>query len=100
MREEEMNCRRTFLLHAMPCLVGAALVGLQPATVEALTDGATAFIGTGTASPGLSLTPNAQSVGGGGTLAGAVVVGTSPVAVVDSCTFSGSTDIQSTLVQS
>lgn len=100
MREEEMMASRTYLRYLVPCVIGAAFACAGMVTAGALTDGVAAFAGSGTTSPGLTLTPTAQSVGGGGTLAGAALVGTTPVAIADTCSYSGSTDIQSTLVQS
>lgn len=96
----ELKGLRVALRLAACCAIGLGLVAFESVTTDALTDGAAAYAGSGTTAPGLSMTPTAQQVGGGGTLAGVATVGGNLAPVDDTCGFSGSTDIQSTLVQS
>jgi hypothetical protein len=80
-------------------VAGCVLACAGPTAVSAATAGTGAYVGSGTTSPGLSVVPTAQNVAGSGTLAGLAVVG-GPVVINDTCSFSGSTDIASTLAQS
>lgn len=68
--------------------VGLMMVGSLPASAQ--NAGAGAFLGSGTISPGLGVTPQAVTFSLAGTLTGAGVLNGGPVVVSDSCTFSGS----------
>jgi hypothetical protein len=82
------------------CATALALACLGTMPASALTNGGGAYAGSGTASPGLSLTPTAQTTSGAGTLVGAAAVNGSAVAIADSCNYTGSTNLQSTLAES
>jgi hypothetical protein len=77
---------------------GAALM-LTGTTGLAANAGGAAVVGSGTIAPGLSTVPTTQTVTFGGTAAGAGVIGTTPVVVNDTCTFSGSSVIAETVAQ-
>jgi hypothetical protein len=91
---------RRWVTFSIAVATGFVLASAGTTSAKALTDGLGVLAGSGTTSPGLSLTPTAQSIGGGGTLAGAAFVGGNVDLVDDACSYSGATDIQSTLVQS
>jgi hypothetical protein len=92
--------KRICLNVAMASAMGCAVIGAWPSPVTAATLGTGGLLASGSTSPGLTITPTAQSVSGGGTLVGAAFVGGNVDTVNDSCGFSGASGLQSTVEQS